>query len=164
MSSLAYIRQYAMPLALELLPPEMNSPEASAELLAIGWQESRYETRFQIGGPARSWFQFELGGVNAAIGPAANRAAFNAAAARLGYPTPMPANAIFSAIAHHDVLACVLARLLLWNLPDPLPTREQRDLGWTQYVSAWRPGKPKPATWPFAWAIGWNTNDGGNQT
>lgn len=164
MSSLAQIRQYALPLALEILPSEMKSPEAAALLVAIGWQESRFEARLQVGGPARGFWQFELGGVKAALGPRANREAFDVAAARLGYQKPMLANAVFSAIAHHDVLACVLARLLLWNLPESLPTREQREEGWSQYERAWRPGKPKPETWPFAWAIGWDLNTQGDLT
>jgi len=42
------------------------------------------------------------------------------------------------------------ARLLLWTLPSALPTTA--DEGWTQYLDAWRPGKPHPATWAGHWA------------
>ncbi|MEO8481079.1 MAG: hypothetical protein ABI634_02645 [Acidobacteriota bacterium] len=156
MNALAFVRQSVGRDALALLPPEMTSPAAVAMLIAIGWQESRFEKRLQMGGgPARGYWQFELGGVSAAMGPRANAAALNAAAAKLGYTTPLTRNFCYTAIAYQDVLACVCARLLLWNVPAPLPTREQPNEGWSQYIAAWNPGRPKPATWPFAWDIGW---------
>lgn len=156
MSQLDAIRTYALPLALSLLPEAMRAPEAAPMLVAIGWQESRFAARLQVGGPARGFWMFETGGVRAAIGPAANRTAFDAAAIRLGYPRSLPVNAIHSAIAHHDVLAAVLARLLLWNVPDALPARGAYDASWAQYLRAWNPGRPRRATWQQAYDSGWD--------
>src|SRR5690606_27518522 len=47
---------------LELLPSRMDTPKARLMLLAIGLQESRFDHRRQIGGPARGLWQFERGG------------------------------------------------------------------------------------------------------
>ena len=41
------------------LLPGMDSAKARVMLLAIGLQESRFEHRRQIGGPARGFWQFE---------------------------------------------------------------------------------------------------------
>src|SRR5690606_12018619 len=48
---------------LALLPEPDSSREARAMLLAIALQESRFMHRRQIGGPARGYWQFEVGGV-----------------------------------------------------------------------------------------------------
>ena len=47
---------------MQLLPAKMDSPQARAMLKAIALQESRFEHRKQIGGPARGFWQFEQGG------------------------------------------------------------------------------------------------------
>ena len=46
----------------EVLRGKFRSTAADVLLLAIGLQESRFEHRQQIGGPARSFWQFERGG------------------------------------------------------------------------------------------------------
>ena len=46
-------RTYTLPAALSLLPPRMDTPLARRYVLAIALQESRFEHRRQIGGPAR---------------------------------------------------------------------------------------------------------------
>ena len=56
---------------------------------------------------------------------------------------------VHDALAWDDVLAAGMARLLLYSLPDPLPTTAEE--GWRQYVEAWRPGKPHPEKWPQSW-------------
>src|SRR5690606_35531315 len=48
--------------AYALLPSRMDSDRATVMLLAIGLQESRFEHRRQIKGPARGFWQFERGG------------------------------------------------------------------------------------------------------
>ncbi|WVM93520.1 hypothetical protein ULG90_06320 [Halopseudomonas pachastrellae] len=60
--TLDQIRRGPIAAALSLLPDRMASPEAEVQMLAIGLQESRFEHRHQIGGPAHSWWQMELGG------------------------------------------------------------------------------------------------------
>src|SRR5690606_38643231 len=47
--------------AYALLPSRMDSDRATVMLLAIGLQESRFEHRRQIKGPARGFWQFERG-------------------------------------------------------------------------------------------------------
>ena len=49
--------------AAALLPPELNTRPAWAMLFASGMQEDRLDARRQIGGPARGFWQFELGGI-----------------------------------------------------------------------------------------------------
>jgi hypothetical protein len=63
--------------------------------------------------------------------------------------------AVWGAIEHNDLLACGFARLNLWWLPAALPTRDQVDRAWEQYLEAWRPGKPKPRTWAKHWITAW---------
>lgn len=151
-----YVRGFVLPAAFALLPGEMASAQATAMLLATGYQESRFEARRQINGPARGYWQFEQGGaVLGVLRHEATAGVLSVIWRRLGYtgaPTPY---GLWTAIEHHDVLAAVCARLLLWTLPDQMPARTQVDAGWFCYVSAWRPGKARPDTWSEAWAIGW---------
>ena len=63
-----------IPAALALLPPQMDTQEARAMLIAIALQESRLTYRKQIGGPARGLHQFETGGVRAVLRHAATEA------------------------------------------------------------------------------------------
>jgi hypothetical protein len=125
-------------------------------LVAIGYQESKFTARVQIGGPARGFWQFEMGGINAVMKPDANKVLIAAVGKTLAYPfgqlTPYGCQ---TAITHNDVMAAVFARLLLWNVTAPLPKRDQPDEGLRQYLQAWRPGKPKQDTWPDAWALAW---------
>jgi hypothetical protein len=141
-----HIRDHVFPAAFSLLPERMDSPEARTMLLAIGLQESRFDHRHQIGGPARGFFQFERGGgVRGVLNHHASKQHAIVACRGLRY-YDMADNAIYSAIEHNDTLACVFARLLLWTLPQRLPTTAED--GWAQYLDAWRPGKPHPETWP----------------
>jgi hypothetical protein len=149
-----YLRAHAIPSAYRLLPGTMASDNATALMLAIGLQESRCIYRRQNGGPARGFFQFERdGGVRGVLRHHRTRPLLLPVLDLLQYPHE--AQAIYNAIEDNDVLAVILARLLLWTLPDPLPDRADEQAGWQQYVSAWRPGKPHPGTWSAAYALGW---------
>lgn len=155
---IAIVRQHVIPATYTLLPAAMASDEATAMLLAIGYQESRFEHRTQVGGPARGYWQFEqMGGVTGVLGHERTRHHAAEALAALHYPATVTPWAVYEAIAHNDVLACVFARLLLWTLPWPLPRADQPEDGWRQYLAAWRPGKPHAHTWRQAWAIAWTT-------
>ena len=55
---------------------------------------------------------------------------------------------IHEAIAWHDWLAAVFARLLLWTDPSPLPEVGDQAGAWDCYLRNWRPGKPRAADWP----------------
>jgi len=144
-----HINDYVFPAAFSLLPEKMDTPEARVMLLAIGLQESRFNHRAQIRGPAKSFWQFEKGGgVKGVLSHYASAPHAHDALLTLNY-TLSSAEA-YEAIEHNDTLACVFARLLLWTLPSPLPTTSEE--GWAQYIDAWRPGKPKAETWPAFYA------------
>lgn len=141
--------------ALELLPPKMNTPEAQAMLLAIALQESRCCHRRQINGPARGMFQFEIGGVRGVLSHARSKPHLAAALTALSYPVTDDATVPYVAMEHNDVLAAVCARLLLWTLPAALPTKDDPEAGWQQYIAAWRPGKPHRQTWDGYYRQAW---------
>lgn len=148
---------HTIPAAYRLLPDRMQSPEATALLMAIGLQESNFEARRQMPkGPARGFWQFERGG--AVVGVLEHGTTKKHAAKVLDflrYPLTIDSYGVHTAIEHNDVLACCFARLLLWTLPDSMPRRLEVDIAWGQYVSAWRPGKPRPQTWPENYDIAW---------
>ena len=117
-------------------------------LLSVGLQESRFEHRRQIGGPARGFLMFEQGGgVRGVLTHPATKVHIQSVLAALEYDPASDAAACWTAIEHQDILASAFARLLLWTLPDPLPARGEAAEGWEQYLAAWRPGKPHAPTW-----------------
>lgn len=153
MTAFAYVCQSVIPATYSLLP-SMKSDEATAMLLAIGLQESRFVHRKQIGGPARGFWQFESGGGwRGVMNHSSTRAQFQHVLTALGYQvTPT-----YEALATDDILACCCARLLLWTLPRRLPGRFEKEEGWRQYIEAWRPGKPHPETWDAFFQQAWDT-------
>ena len=143
---------------MALLPSRMGSDRARVQLLAIGLQESRFEHRRQIGGPARGFWQFERGGgVQGVLShPASKALAIEAciargidAKARLGKADWLTttAQAVYGRLEHDDLLACAFARLLLWTDPQPLPALGYSAAAWQYYLRTWRPGKPHRETW-----------------
>ena len=144
------------PAAFALLPDEMDSPEARALLIGIGLQESRYQHRRQIKGPAHGWYQFEKhGGVRGVLAHPETTHHAALACTELCYAPDVAV--CYEAIVDNDVLATVFARLLLWTLPWALPSRTQPDRAWRSYLAAWRPGKPHRESFdPFfdhAWGL-----------
>ena len=136
--------------ALSLLPAQMDSPRARAMLCAIALQESGLQYRAQIGGPARGWLQFEPIGIDGVLQHHSSADLAHGVCHTLGYRAE--AGELIAAIEHNDVLAVCFARLLLWRLPDDLPTTEAQ--AWAQYVSTWRPGKPHETRWHANWRRG----------
>lgn len=140
--------------ALALLPPAMSTPQAWHMMLAAGLQESGLCQRCQIlpgggRGPARSLWQFEVGGVRAVmVNPATRDHAAKLAQAR---GVSFDAKVIWAAMERDDVLAAGFARLLAWASPKKLPDRDDQDAGWGLYLDAWRPGKPRPQDWASNW-------------
>lgn len=115
-------------------------------MLAIGLQESRFQHRQQIGGPARGFWQFEKGGgVKGVIMHEATRELAQAVCKSRGVPAT--ADAVYAALDQDDVLAAAFARLLLWTDPKPLPALGETDQAWGLYARTWRPGKPHRQTW-----------------
>ena len=131
-----------------------NTPDAQRILLAIAIQESGLRHRRQViagageTGPASSFWQFEAGGgckgvlEHYLVAPCMRSlcADFN---------VPATPQGLWEAMRYQDVLAAIAARLLIYTLPDKLPTTAEE--GWKQYVAAWRPGRPHPETWAAAW-------------
>ncbi|MBO1856818.1 hypothetical protein J4G52_25090 [Burkholderia cenocepacia] len=131
--------------ALAVLPTRFDTPQARVMLLAIGLQESGFMREDQVGGPARSYWQFEINGVKAVMSFAGTAALSQLVARHAGIQ--FDAHVIYSALDHNDQLACQFARLLLWSAPGPLPALGASDAAWALYQSCWRPGKPRPADW-----------------
>ena len=149
------IFQKIYPVAMSFLPAKMDSPEAKAMLFAIGMQESRFRHRRQVGGPARGFWQFELGGgVRGVLNHPSTSHHIKAILDVLQYDNE-PLNS-YQAIEHNDILACCYARLLLWSLPQSLPMKGATERAWNMYLSAWRPGKPHRSTWDAFYLEAWS--------
>lgn len=132
-------------LALPVLA-RFDSPAARVLMVAIGLQESRFIHREQVGGPARGFWQFELGGVRGVLNhPVSQDLARALCRARGAPPTP---SGVYTRLAADDLLAAGFARLLLLTDPRPLPPPDNLPAGWDYYLRNWRPGKPHPGSWP----------------
>ncbi|WP_288843932.1 hypothetical protein [uncultured Deefgea sp.] len=131
-----------------------DSLEARRFLIAIALQESNIAHRRQVtssgkeDGPAASYWQFEKGG--------GCRGVLTHAAVAKTMKLVLSANDIgespqelWEAMRFNDVVAATAARLLIYTLPNKLPTTMQD--GWNQYLKAWRPGKPHPDKWASCW-------------
>lgn len=132
---------------LELLPPAMDTPAARVMLFAIGQQESKFKHRRQLVGsplqpigPAKSYWQAEMGG--GMVHGVRVHSATREYAARLYEARGVEDNdrSIWNAIENDNVLACALARLLLWSDPYRLPKADDVGGGWQTYLRTWRPG------------------------
>lgn len=148
---LANIEDTAIRPALSLLPAHLDSAPARLMLLAIGLQESRFEHRRQIGGPARGFWQFEQGGGVLGVYRHHNTHELLRLLCRERDCNFDP-RAIYGQIDSDDVLAAGLARLLLYADPKPLPDLGDAESAWDCYIRSWRPGKPHPKTWPDLYA------------
>lgn len=121
--------------------------EARVPLLGIAGQESGCKERRQIGGPARSYWQFESGGGVAGVMnfPTTRPMLLKLCAA---LDIPFDRATIYEAMAWNDRLGCAMARFLLYTDAAPLPFVGQRQATWDYYLRNWRPGKPHPDAWP----------------
>jgi hypothetical protein len=152
-----HLLRFIIPSGYALLPPKLYSVRATALLIAIGLQESRFEHRRQINGPARGFWQFEAGG--GALGVLTHErteALAKAAIARLKYPLETTIAEAHEALEHNDTLAFVFARLLLWTVPGALPFPQEPDRAWWQYIEGWRPGRPRRSTWDAFYREAWD--------
>lgn len=133
---------------------------AARFILAIALQETGLRNRRQVvaggaeAGPAASFWQFEQGGGCKGV------LTHSSAAPRMkaicdAYNIEATPAALWEAMRYQDIVAAAAARLLVYTLPGALPSTEAE--GWAQYVSAWRPGKPHPETWPAAWKLATET-------
>lgn len=134
--------------AFELLGDKYNSPAAMRIMLAIGYQESGFKYREQIGGPAKGFWQFEQGGgvKGVLFHPSTVTAAVKVC---MKLKVPQSSLKVYHDLPKNDLLAACFARLLLWTLPGPIPTTEEE--AWQYYLKAWRPGKPHRNRWTENW-------------
>lgn len=162
------LHRYVIPAAYAVLPGIMRNDKATAFMLAIALQESEVAGvmhRRQIRGPARGFWQFEVGvkpdgevygGVAGVMRHRATHGPLLDALESLRYPRTSPARALHAVIEHNDILAAVLARLLLWTVPAALPGPFETDAAWRQYsTGSWNPGRPHPQTWPEHYRRAW---------
>jgi len=150
-----HLLRYTVPAAYAILPARMHSTEATALLLAIGLQESRFTYRRQKGGPARGFWQFELTGVLGVRNHPDVSGYLQDALRALQYDGASIGRDVYLRLDDNDTLACVCARLLLWTLPERLPRRDQPNEAWRQYMAGWRPGRPHRGTWDAFYTEAW---------
>jgi hypothetical protein len=147
MPDLAYARDKIIAQTYsEVLPGKFDSREATVLLLAIGLQESRFLHRQQVGGPARSFWQFERGGgVRGVLTHEATARHAHAVCVLRGIaPT---AESVYARMLDDDLLGCGFARLLLYSDPASLPPLGHAQAAWDYYIRTWRPGRPHRASW-----------------
>ena len=146
----------------EVLPGKFASAEATSLLLAIGYQESRFTHRQQIGGPARSFWQFERDGGIAGVlrHPVTSR---HAQAVCVLLDVPANKASVYASMLTNDLLGCAFARLLLYSDPNPLPRIGEVTSSWDYYIRNWRPGKPHRSTWDSLYATAMEVGRGKNQ-
>lgn len=132
-----------------------DSKEARRFLLAIALQESALSHRRQVvggaeNGPAVSFWQFEKGG--GCVGVLTHKSVHNVMEkiCRDYNVQPIPAM-LWEAMRYNDIVAACAARLLVYTLPQNLP--QTAEVGWEQYIAAWRPGKPHHEKWSANWHI-----------
>ena len=151
--------------ALGMLDSKLDTPAARAMLIAISAQESGLRARRQMLEAGKPWwesrpgaanglFMFERdGGVRGVMRHAAASAIVLPVIDALLYPRDP--YAVHEALIHNDVLACVLARALLYSTPDAMPRPNEADKGWAIYLKAWRPGKAHPEAWENNYRTAW---------
>ena len=126
--------------------PYLDSAKARMMMLVIGLQESRFEHRHQIGGPAHGFWQFERGG---GVRGVLMHKTSAVDAVKVCHERGVGSTVIevYDRIEHDDILAACFARLLLLTDPRPLPIIGDMDGSWDYYERNWRPGKPHRGTW-----------------
>jgi len=151
--------------ALSLVNPKLDTPAARALLICIALQETGLRARRQMleardhwwesrPGKGHGFWQFERDGATRGV-------MRHAAASAIVLPVidallyPRDPYAVHEALIHNDVLACVLARALLYSTPDAMPGPGEHYRAWAIYIKAWRPGKPHPEPWENHYRTAW---------
>lgn len=142
-----FINQGILTEGLNLLPKNMNSLNARAQLLKTGLQESKLTYRRQLIstdrglqplGPAAGLWQFERGGIQGVMNHRATSKHLKDICEQRGVAPRV--EDIWIAIQTDDVLAAALARLNYWWSHRSLPDMHDRDGSWEEYLWCWRPG------------------------
>lgn len=145
------LAQVIVPTFQQLLPAKFDTPIARVLLLAIALQESGLRVRVQQGGPAHGLWQCEQGGgVHGVLTSSASRA-YARGVCCVRSVAPIESD-VYWALVSDDLLACAIARLILWCDPHPLPALGDVDDAWICYQKNWGPGKPRPQDWPANYA------------
>lgn len=150
MSSYAqFVYDNALIPVTEWLGEKYTAKASDVLLLAIGFQESGFEYREQVGGPANGFWQFEAGG--GVRGVLRHRWTKGIADDLCSFvKVNNDVSSVHRALVDNDVLAAGMARLLLYTDDNALP--KNRIEGWKCYLRTWRPGKPHPEYWAKSWA------------
>lgn len=139
---------------LERIAGIRPSLEARRLLVCIALQESKLRHRRQVtssgleDGPAVSFWQFERAGGCRGVVTHPSTAKAMRAVCDLFCVEPGE-QGLWAAMRFQDIVAAAAARLLVYTLPRALPQTAAD--GWSQYLAAWRPGKPHPETWAGHW-------------
>jgi hypothetical protein len=161
-----HIYTHTLPAALSLLPGKMDSPQARAQMMAIGLHESGFVARQQGGtkkkpgeGPAKSFWQFEKnGGVAECLTDPIIKPILLPILDLLGYPRWTAAD-IHEAMEHNDTVAAVMTRLLLWKDPRTMAESNEPQKGYVIYLARWRPNpdaaKRHAPEWPGHFKSAW---------
>lgn len=136
--------------AYTYLPGRLNSPEATCLLLAIGSQESGFNTRQQKKGPAHGLWQFEGNGVRTVLYSHASGNLLWQFCQDLGIT--YGSLSIYDSLLDDDILAAGLARLMLWSDSKPLPKVGDIESSWDYYKNCWNPGKPSRPRWSLSYS------------
>lgn len=134
--------------AFDLLPAPLHTPRAEIALLTIGLQESALLLRDQLEssgfdtapGPAYGLWQMEKGGGIRGVLKHPASAPLATKLCRDRGVDPGDPDAVAMGIKRDDVLACALARLLLYTDAKPLPVEGDAERMWAYYLRVWRPG------------------------
>jgi hypothetical protein len=163
-----------IPNAEQLAPGIPWSPAACVLIGAICLQESGGENVQQVAaGPAKGFPQFEVEAIRELLeNPASASQALSAVRASGilgndagaasvsggadgGAPLDSPsqiATVVWTNFLNFPELQICLARLMLWDNPNPLPDVGDCAGAWNYYTATWRPGKPRPGDWDANYA------------
>ena len=141
--------------AMALLPAHLTCAESKAMLIAIAMQSSQFSFRRELMGHDRSfWALGAQTHIKVVAEHELTRGPIAAVCDALCYDTSV--FSAYMAVEHNDILACAYARLLLSLVPGKLPSRDQPQLGWDQYLAVWRPSHPRPEPWPVHFRRAWD--------
>ena len=134
--------------ALSAIYGVSNTKAARVFLMAVAGHETNWSARRQVpGGEARGYWQFEKNGGVAAVvlDPLTSSILEPFCKSR---DIPFDVATIYEAIAWHDTLAYVVARLFTWMDPRPIPVVGDSAGSYQYYLDIWRPGAKLPGSWP----------------
>lgn len=133
--------------------------EREVLLCAIAIQESKLKYRRQMPrGPAMSFWQIEGKTANDCVGRCTPVRDFCKGWVGVsGFSNPGSLGEY--AIRYNDAVACAIAAGILRLHPSLLPEVGDEDGAWRTYVGAWRPGKPRPNSWPDAYKQAMSVRD-----